>query len=236
MILLEFNNLSSQQNVIGQNPKPRYKQNQILDSAAGIKMYNKWIESLNTDSVRLAPDGFAIQGWKEDFYSNGKILHKGFYKAGKLITFKNFFENGSCERNFSSTDPINSTMDIYFENGNKRFQINYYNGLPKKIAEYYANGLPKSIIENEKELKYIIYKKTWFANGQVQSILNLINAKDKKYTEKTYYSNGQIKEEGWLLFVLESNDYQRHGFWNLSDSTGKNKHIEKYPAFKSNAN
>lgn len=231
--LLYSNGQQRYENTIQQK---RYKQNQILDSLSGITFYNKWIESLNGDSMRLSADGHKIQGWKEDYYQSGKILHKGFYKNGKIVLFKNFFENGTCERNLVINDPANSILDIYFENGIKRTQINFYNGLPKKIAKFYSSGLPMSLQENEKELKYIVYKKVWYTNGQLQSTLILINQKEKKYTEKLYYSNGQLKEEGSLLFIPDLNEYQKTGSWNMFDSIGKIKHVEKFPTVKSSSN
>ncbi len=55
--------------------------------------YNKLIDFFSGDSVRYNQDGVLLEGWKEDLYSDGKVKHKGFYHKGKLLLFRNFYEN-----------------------------------------------------------------------------------------------------------------------------------------------
>lgn len=190
---------------------------------ANIEVYNNLIDFLPTDSVRHNNDGSLVEGWKEDHYPTGKPLHKGFYKKGKLLLFKNFYENGLCERSLNSPDPLHHEIDLFYENGNVNKQTFYYNSNIKKVCEFYSNSIPKSKIEYDKEGKFIVFKLTWFPNGALESELKLIEPKSKKYSEKHYYDNGFIKEEGNLLFSLESKLYKKNGIWNLYDNDGKNK-------------
>lgn len=207
----------------------RYKQKDILDSLNGITIYNKLLEAIGGDSVTFNKAGYNLQGWNEDYYVSGKLLHRGYYIDGKVIVFKNFFENGQCERSVVNPDPLHCNIDIYFENGKQRSQVNYYDGKPQKKYEFYFNGLPKYAEENEKEMKYLTLKKSWYSNGQQESDMEIVDIKLKKYLKKEYYPNGQLKEEGTLILTSE-NTYSKDGIWTSYDSNGKNKHTEKYSA------
>ncbi len=206
----------------------RYTQGEVLDSAGGIDRYTRLMSALGGDSAGSNGSGFILQGWNEDFYTSGKLLHRGYYVDGKLITFKNFFESGQCERSVESPDPVHCVMSIFFENGSPRKQINYYNGLPQKLYEYYENGQPRLAEENEKEMKYLTLKKSWYDNGHLQSHLELVDLKNKRYNEKNYYLNGQLREEGTVILLSGTQIYVKDGTWHCYDSNGKNKRSERH--------
>lgn len=213
----------------------RYHQKEVVDSLDGISMYNRLLEAIGGDSVTYNKAGYNLQGWNEDYYLSGKLLHRGYYIDGKAIVFKNFFENGQCERTVVNPDPLHCNIDIYYEDGKQRRQLNYYNGLPQKRYDFYANGLPKYAEENEKEMKYLTLKKTWYSNGQLQNVTELIDNKNRKYSHKSYFTGGQIKEEGAFILTAEGS-YAKDGVWTTYDSTGKTKKTEKYNAVKLTAN
>lgn len=214
----------------------RYIQKDIVDPVEGIKMYNRLVEAIGGDSINYNKAGYNLQGWNEDYYMSGKLLHRGYYIDGRAIVFKNFFENGQCERTVVNPDPLHCNIDVFFENGKQRKQTNYYNGLPHKLYEFFENGLPKYTEENEKEMKYLTLKKSWYDNGQMQDVLELTDAKNKKYTQKYFYENGQIKSEGPMVLSIDGKTYVKDGVWSLYDSNGKNKRIEKYNATKLTSN
>ncbi len=214
----------------------RYIQKDIVDPVEGIKMYNRLVEAIGGDSINYNKAGYNLQGWNEDYYMSGKLLHRGYYIDGRAIVFKNFFENGQCERTVVNPDPLHCNIDVFFENGKQRKQTNYYNGLPHKLYEFFENGLPKYTEENEKEMKYLTLKKSWYDNGQMQDVLELTDAKNKKYTQKYFYENGQIKSEGPMVLYIDGKTYVKDGVWSLYDSNGKNKRIEKYNATKLTSN
>jgi antitoxin component YwqK of YwqJK toxin-antitoxin module len=213
----------------------RYIQKDIVDSIDGIKMYNKLVEAIGGDSVTFNKAGYNLQGWNEDYYQSGKLLHRGYYIDGKAIVFKNFFENGQCERSVVNPDPLHCNIDIYFEDGKQRRQISYYNGLPQKRYDFFSNGLPKYAEENEKDMKYLTLKKSWYSNGQMEHVMEMTDPKNKRYISKSYYSNGQLKEEGTLLLSADGT-YVKDGTWFIYDSSGKNKKTEKYNAAKLTSN
>lgn len=205
----------------------RYYQKDICDTVDGIKMYNKLLDAIGGDSVTYNKAGYNLQGWNEDYYMSGKLLHRGYYIDGKVIVFKNFFENGQCERTVVNPDPLRCNMEIFYENGKPRKQIYYYNGLPQKKYEYFNNGLPKYLEENEKEMQYVTLRKNWYSNGQPQITLELTDEKAKKYKMSDYYPNGQLKSEGNLIYSSDKKGFLREGTWNYYDQTGKSKKSTK---------
>jgi antitoxin component YwqK of YwqJK toxin-antitoxin module len=209
-------------------PNWPYLEKDILDSVEGIQMYSRFIGALTSDSVTCHRNGSNLQGWNEDFYKSGKLLHRGYYVNGKLITFKNFYESGQCERMVENPDPLHCNVNIFFENGSPRRLIYYYNGLPQRFYEFYENGLPKYTEENEKELNYLKLKKSWYGNGNLESSLELLDHAGKKYAKKNYYLNGQLREEGILLKLPGVNEYVKEGSWYSYDSSGKKSRPENH--------
>jgi antitoxin component YwqK of YwqJK toxin-antitoxin module len=208
----------------------KYTQDEVYDSTNGITIYNKLIECLGGDSVKYNKAGYNAQGWNEDFYKNGKTLHKGYYVDGKLKVFKNFYESGQVERSFVNPDPLHSSVEIFYDSGLPKRKISYYEGKPQKHYEFYTNGLPKSAVENEKEMKYITLKKTWYSNGQIADLIELKDKKEKIFSQKKYYMNGQVMAEGNLKLSADGINYNKDGMWTFYDESGKNKKTEKFPA------
>ncbi|MBS1650437.1 MAG: hypothetical protein JSU07_00365 [Bacteroidetes bacterium] len=209
----------------------RYYQKDIVDSVDGIMLYNRLIGAIGGDSINYNKAGYNMQGWNEDFYMSGKLLHRGYYVDGQIIVFKNFFENGQVERNAVNPDPLHVNIEVFYENGNTRKKLNYYDGKLQKKYEFFTNGNPKYSEENDKDLKYITLKKSWYSNGMPETDLEMVDEKSKKYSSKNYYSNGKVKEEG--IFILDNNGkLNKDGTWNYFDQSGKQKKSEKYTAPK----
>lgn len=207
----------------------RYFEKDIIDSLQGINMYKRLVAATGGDSIKYNGQGYNLQGWSEDFYMSGKLLHRGYYLNGQLITYKNFFENGQCERVLMNPDPLHCNETIYFNNGNTRRETNYYNGLPQKRSDYFENGQQKYSEEYEKQMRYLIRSKTWYASGGVETSLELSDPKTLEFDKKTYYNNGQIKEQGSLLFSESTKEYVKIGAWTSYDVDGKNKQVQKHP-------
>jgi antitoxin component YwqK of YwqJK toxin-antitoxin module len=201
----------------------RLDQNGVLDTLGEISLYNPFTPSLNGDSIRLFPNGEKLQGWKEDVYLSGKPLHKGFYKNGQLEMFKNFWENGKTERVMAVIDSNQSNLEVYFENGNQKRQVNYFKGKIKRYSEFFPNNLLKITEEYDPFSGLIVKKKTWHNNGQIASELTLQDQKSKKYKLTTYHQNGKLAESGFQFPAKDGQSYTRKGIWTLQDSLGKKK-------------
>ena len=82
----------------------------VIDEKYGITMFEPLNMMLGSDTVRNDRNGYAANGYQEDYYSTGQLLHKGFYVDGQLKVYKNYFPNGEVERNFRMVDLKKSKM------------------------------------------------------------------------------------------------------------------------------
>jgi len=223
--------LFAQNNFSDQVPHlKRYKSADVVDSAYGITLFDKMAPSLGGDSLRYDKKGYNAQGWIEDYYESGKLLHKGFYVDGELRAYKNYYENDQIERAFRMIDYKHSEVIVYYPDGKLKSQIHYYSKAPQKEIDYYRNGNIDMVEENFGDNEYLIKRNSFFENGYVETVFELIDKKKKTYTHKDYYENGKIKEEGMLKFYKDRNDYLKEGEWKTYDDQGNLKKTETYQA------
>jgi len=183
---------------------------------------------LELDYKQLKDLGYNVQGWNEEYFESGQLMHISYYKAGKVVLFKNFYENGQCQNYIIYLDTGQCNLEVYFENGDLKHQMFYLNGKPKKITEFYPSGLPKMNIEYDRELNCVSSKKIWYLNAETQSEMTLIDEKAKKYSDRLFFPNGKLKEEGELLYSVNTGEYINIGTRVSYESSGKKKHTEKY--------
>ncbi len=189
-----------------------YEPNLVIDSVYGIVMYEKYNPYMGGDSVRHCR-GYACTGFVEDYYSNGQLLHKGFYADGKLKYYTNYYPDGKIEREFRAIDEIRQKLKLYHPNGAVKSEIEYRNGNPVKWKDYYADGQPEFYEELDKKGEYYIIKQQWYPNGQLQSELILTDKKKLYYTQKEFDQNGQLTLEGTLAYSKNIFDYVKMGTW-----------------------
>jgi len=207
----------------------RYEQKEIYDSVKGIWIYNKLIEQLGGDSIKYTKAGYNHQGWGEDYYVSGKLLHRGYYIDGKVIVFKNFFENGKVERSFVNPDPLHCTMEIYYENGQLRSKVSYFEGKPVTSQEYFSNGVLKSSFEKEPGTDIYKNKMEYYPNGALKEEYVLKNKEDRIYQCKKFTPDGKLSEQGAVyLESIQPESFRKKGNWVIYDKKGKKK-VEKYP-------
>ena len=105
-----------------------------------IKDYSKYTTALGGDSVRIIKDKPAA-GLIKDYYPNGKIKHLGYYSKGKLTsTYKNFYSNGTLEREFKALGTSGGILNLFFSDAKPRLKIRYFKGNNIEYIEYYQNG------------------------------------------------------------------------------------------------
>lgn len=201
---------------------------EVYDSSLGIATYEKLNRLMGGDSVRYNPKGYAAQGWWEDCYKSGAIMHSGYYTDGMLTTYKNFYENGQLEREFKSIDYFRYQMVLYWPNGKVRSDITYFQGAEEKTKEYYENGNPEFLEEYADKCDYLVFRQFYYENGNLQSDMQLLNKKKKIYTHKEYFENGKVQTEGNMQYYEEIDNYMKDGPWKVYDDTGKLISIEEY--------
>lgn len=201
----------------------KYIESKVYNPDYGINIYERLNFLLGGDSVRYDQGkGYAANGWREDFYENGQMLHKGYYQEGQLKLYKNFFDNGQLERNFAlKPNPSLATMKVYYKNGNPRSEIDYVKGNPQKWQDWYPNGQLEFVEEYNNDIEYYIQNKTFQENGTPIMSLELVDERKKLYNKKEYHPNGKLREEGTIHFNKLVDDYQKEGVWKVYDESGK---------------
>lgn len=205
-----------------------YEFAEVYDSTTGIDIYEKLNRLMGGDSVRYNPKGYAAQGWWEDYYKSGTVMHSGYYTDGMLTTYKNYYENGQLEREFKSLDYFRYQMILYYSDGKVRSDITYYNGTELITHEYYPNGAPEFLEEYSDKCDHLNFRQFYYENDTLQSDLRLTDKKKKKYSYKEYFENGKLQSEGVMQYYEEVDNYLKEGKWNVYDETGKLISIQEY--------
>ena len=220
----------------GQVPESvKYDAKKVVDPDYGITIYEKLNFAIGGDSVRNDKKGYACQGWVEDYYLSGSIIHKGYYEDGHLKIYRNYYENGNTERAFKIVGLKSANMQIFYPDGKLKSDVTYYKGEPQIWTDYYANGQIEYTEENSKSMEYLIFRKSYTEDGKPQEIFELIDQKKKMYSKKEYYENGKIKSEGEMKYNSSAIDYQKDGIWKTYDTNG-NVSTEKWVNGVENSN
>ncbi len=227
LLILHMNGVA--QNFVDQVPQlKRYQPKEVVDSEYGITIYDKLIFALGGDSIRYNKKGYNAQGWVEDYFTDGSLMHKGFYVDGQLNTFKNYYPGGQVERVFRVVDIRRSELTVFYPDGKIKSEVYYYNHSPQKQTDYYANGNIEYAEENEKDMKYLYKRNSFYENGVPEVIFEITDKKKKNYIRKEFYTNGKIKEEGRMLFQESVGDYTREGEWLFYNDRGELTAKENY--------
>jgi antitoxin component YwqK of YwqJK toxin-antitoxin module len=206
----------------------RYDPKDVVDSTYGITMYEKLTPLMGGDSMRYDKKGYNVQGWMDDYYISGKLLHKGFYVDGQLRAYKNYYENGQMERVYRMLDYKHCEIFIYYPDGKLKSEVHYYNRVPNKQVDYFPNGNVDLYEESHGDNDYLVKRNSFYENGYAEVIFELTDKKKKLYMHKEFYANGKIKEEGTLRYSPDKIDYLREGEWKSYDEAGNLVKTLKY--------
>lgn len=216
---LLYTSLSAQ--LVTQASVCRYTASEIVDPYRGITMYDNLNSKLGGKNIRYNEDNNPIQGWVEDYYENGKVLHRGYYIDGQLKNFKNYYESGQVERKFKPSNWRRSKMRTFFENGKTRSKIAYYKTKEQKSETFYANGNQQMIEEKNKFAQYYVMTKGFYEDGKIKSVFQLVDKEKLTYSKTEYYASGGVKEQGSIKYDPIKNAYLKEGPWKRFDDTGK---------------
>jgi len=199
----------------------------VYDSTYGINIYEPLNMNTGGDSTRNDIKGYALQGWMEDFYPDGKVLHKGYYIDGQLKAYKNYYPNGQLEREFKMMDLSKCGLSVYYDDGKTKSLITYLEKNAIKEEDYFRSGQLEYIEEYDKKCVYYLQRKFFNQNGKPTSILELIDTRKLIYDSKEYFDAGNVKEEGQVIFNESMGDYQKNGKWKfyLENGTIKEEKI-----------
>jgi antitoxin component YwqK of YwqJK toxin-antitoxin module len=198
---------------------PKYTE-AVVDDVYGIKIYERLNLSLKGDSMRYC-GGYSCSGWIEDKYENGKLLHKGFYRDGQLQVYKNYYPDGTLEREFKGIDAYSSSMKLYHPNGKLKSEIKYQGAEVQEWIDYNKDGIMVHHEKWDKKLDYKEIDKSFFADGSVEFSLELVDKKKLIFNQKEYHKPNVLRAEGQMMFSMAKYDYQKVGKWIYYDESGK---------------
>ena len=193
-----------------------------------ISKYDRYCPIMGGDTLRVYR-GIRLTGFIKDVYPNGRVLHKGFYDDGKLVTmFTNYYESGQIERVFKAKSETRGTIEVYYPNGQLKSKGDYIKGEPIKWEDFYPDGKPEFAEEFDRNLDYHLYSKMYYETGSAQIIFEIIDVKNRKYDYAEYYENGQVKQKGKKIQNKSTGDYKEDGKWQYYDEKGKLTLEEEY--------
>ncbi|NQY08714.1 MAG: hypothetical protein HRT71_04265 [Flavobacteriales bacterium] len=206
---------------VGYTQSNSYNEADVVDEIKGIYVYDKLSTKMGGDSIRNC-DGYGCDGWVEDFYSTGEILHKGYYENGEVTTYKNYYKNGNVERQFKSFDDIKSSMKTYFPEDVIKTEIAYKYGYQFKRDDYLNNGAHTLVYQEEyhKSGDYFLLKKSYFDSGKLKASFELTNAKKKLFSDMSFYETGSTKLEGKHKYDDSIFEYVKIGKWTFFNDKG----------------
>lgn len=199
------------------------------DSAdISISKFDRYCPIMGGDTVRTY-NGLRLTGYFKDNYPSGRVLHKGYYDDGKLVTmFTNYYESGQVERIFKAKSETRGTVEIYYPSGQFKSKGEYIKGEPIKWEDYYPDGKLEFTEEFSRNLEYHLYSKMYYENGKPQIIFEIFDEKNRKYNYAEYYESGQVKQKGQKIQNKSTGDYKEDGKWSYYDETGKLTLEEEY--------
>ena len=198
----------------------KYLEQDIIDVVYGIDLFDKLCQHFGGDSVRHNEKGYACQGWVEDFYKNGKQLHKGYYVDGQLRVYKNYYDNGQLEREYKVSSLTKSYLIKYYKNGIVKSSVEYYKNNPLTWEDFHANGKTAYKEVYDKKGEVLLEMKSYKKDGSPESIFEVTNEKKQLYTKKEYHENGTLKEEGPMKYSAVEWDYVKEGKWLVYNESG----------------
>ena len=208
-----------------QIPKEKTYDKSIIDATYGIQLYEPLNMALEGDSVRME-NGYVVNNWKEDFYDDGTLLHRGYYIDGQLKVYKNYYPSGQVEREFKNIDGFRSLQKKFYADGTLKSEVKYMEGSALLWVDYYANGNMEFYEEFHKSFLYHNAKRSYYETGQEETVLKRV--KKLNFTQNDFYNNGKTKQEGTLSYDLNAYDYYKTGKWTYYNKQGKATKEETY--------
>ena len=216
ILLASLNSVTGQVNSLGKTlGSQMHTFDQVFDSVYGIQFYDKYNPLTDGDSTRKFFDGTLCNNMVDDYYPDGKVLHKGFYTDGKLTQYTNYYPNGIVERTFRPTSDRKSELMVYYQNKALKSDVSYYEGSSTLWQDYYDNGQLSYVEEYDKKHERVLKRCSYFKDGKPESIFVPLESKSNdpiiRYSLKEYFSNGQLKEESEAIYNKDTFDFLKDG-------------------------
>jgi antitoxin component YwqK of YwqJK toxin-antitoxin module len=192
---------------VGEDPDPQ------------MNAYDAMNKALGGDSVRSCA-GHPCLGWVEDHHPDGSLKHRGFYDAGQLTHYKNYWPDGTMEREFRSVDAVRSILRTYHSNGQLRSEARYVKGTSVQYEDHYLDGKLRYAEERHRTEPYFLRMDLYAADGNPISTLQLVDKKKVEFLHKEFHPGGALRSEGRARYDPSRMDTQRTGTWTYYDKAG----------------
>lgn len=197
---------------------------QVFDSVYGIQYYSRYNPAEDGNKVRKFSDGTLCNNMINDYYPDGKIIHKGFYTAGVLTEYSNFYPDGKVERVFKPVTERKNELKKYYQNEILKSDVVFQEDNAILWQDYYDNGQLSYIEEYDKKHQQVLRRCSYFRDGKPESVfVPLVNQlKDGviRYSLKEYFSNGRLKDESQSIYNPDSSDFLKDGDEKEYDERG----------------
>ena len=198
-----------------------YDLKNIYDSTYGIQLFDKYNPGLGGDSTRKNLQGYMANGFMQDHYINGALLHKGFYVDGVLTLYTNYYPNGQEERTFKAVTERKNELKKYYQDGKMRSDVVLFDGNAISYHDFFENGNPSYVEEYDKKHEKLLQRCSYSADGKPLSLFVPMNDKQNHYSHKEYFEgSAQVKEEYNMLYSSDALDYVKDGEDKTYDEKG----------------
>ena len=223
LFVCSFTDIIAQVNFSGQiQHAKQYEFRDMYDSTYGIQYFDKFCPAMGGDSSRKSQQGYAASGWMEDHYTNGALIHRGFYANGQSTIYTNYYPNGGTERDYKLVTERKTELKKYFPNGKMKSDVEYLDGNSILWHDYFDNGQVAYIEEYDKKHERLLQRCSYYRDGKPLSLFmpSSDGKKANRYCKKEYYPNGQLKESQDMLYSSDALDFVKDGEDKQFDENG----------------
>lgn len=190
------------------------------DAPTFTEAYDAFNATLGGDSVRMN-GAQPCEGWVEDRWPDGRLKHRGYYQAGRLLLYKDHYTDGTLAREYKALDGARSQLRTWHANGALRSEALYVKGEAWKYEEHYPNGQLRYQEEKHRNEPCYVLMDLFTPDGAPVSTFHLVDKKRLVFDQKEYHPNGQLRVAGRAQFDPTVHDCKRIGTWTYYTADGK---------------
>lgn len=192
-----------------------------------LSSYDRLNRRLGGDSIRLC-NGRPCEGWVEDRYPDGTLMHRGSYAGGRLVVYRNYYPNGVLERDFRELDEVKCVLRTYHPNSTLRSDARYADGQLFRYIDHYPTGQLRYAEERHRREPYFTRMDLFAPTGKPISLLRQVARKPVEFEQQEFHPDGSLRCSGRARYNTHRMDTQRVGLWTYYDRAGNKVREEEY--------
>lgn len=198
----------------------QYDLEEVEDADDGIVIYDQYCPGL-MGQVKLRKDVFNHLADKNqvDYYSNGKVLHRGVYEEGSLLKYRNYYPNDQLERELKVKSGKPKLFISYYIFGEIRERKVFDDGFIMLHEKYHYSGKLKYLMEIA-DVGYLKIEQWNDEDGFPLKYSELIDEDSLIYEIAENYPSGTIKNKRHYIYDPKTETYCNHGHFVAYTETG----------------